>query len=186
MSIYLRNFFRFILLVLIQVLILNQIHLYWWATPAVIPSYLPLIYPLFILFLPISTPVPVTLLLSFVLGITIDAFSNTGGVHAAACVAMGYGRLKVLSLLLPKKITEYPQLVPNIKSLGWNRFLTYTALLLALHHLIFFSIEMWGGGAHLGYFLMKLLLSYVTSIIFVVVYSMIFAKSVNTSYIENY
>src|SRR6218665_3537297 len=112
MSIYLRNVIRFILLVLIQVLLLNKIPLRWWASPGAIPPYTPFIYPLFILLLPLSTPVWFMLLSGFALGITVDTFMDTGGMHAAACVLMAFMRTRVLTTLLPKRLSEYQNTAP--------------------------------------------------------------------------
>src|SRR6478609_515542 len=104
MSIYLRNAFRFILLVLIQVLLLNKIFLIWWTAPGGIPPYVPYIYPLFILLLPFATPVWFLLIAGFAMGVTVDMFMDTGGMHAAACVLMAFLRTIVLESLLPKRL----------------------------------------------------------------------------------
>ncbi|RYZ48890.1 MAG: rod shape-determining protein MreD [Sphingobacteriales bacterium] len=183
MSIYLRNVFRFILLVLIQVLLLNKIPLRWWSTPGGIPPYTPYIYPLFILVLPLSTPVWFLLISSFAMGATIDTFMDTGGIHAAACVLMAFLRTNVLTALLPKRLSEYPNMSPNVKSLGWTPFLTYSAILLAIHHVLFYIIEIWGFQS-IGYLLLKIIISLLTSLIFVTIYSLFFSSSLNTVYYE--
>jgi rod shape-determining protein MreD len=183
MSIYLRNVFRFLLLVLIQVLLLNKIPLRWWATPGGIPPYTPYIYPLFILVLPFATPVWFLLIAGFAMGVTIDSFMDTGGIHAAACVLMAFLRTNVLTALLPKRISEYQSMSPSIKSMGWTPFLTYSAILLAIHHIFFYSIEIWGFQS-IGYLLVKIIISLVTSLIFVILYSLFFSSSINTVYYE--
>ncbi|WP_118972105.1 rod shape-determining protein MreD [Taibaiella koreensis] len=183
MSIYLRNVFRFILLVLIQVLLLNKIPLRWWSNPGGLPPYTPYIYPLFILLLPLSTPVPFLLIVSFTMGITIDAFMDTGGMHAAACVLMAFFRTNVLTLLLPKRIAEYQNMSPNTKSMGWTPFMTYAAILLALHHVFFYIIEIWSFHS-IGYMLMKILISLLTSLVFVALYSLFFSSSIGTVYYD--
>jgi len=181
MSIYLRNVLRFILLVLIQVLLLNKIPLRWWSNPGGIPPYTPYIYPLFILLLPLSAPVPFMLIVSFVMGITIDAFMDTGGIHAAACVLMAFVRTNVLAALLPKRLSEYANMSPNIKSMGWTPFLTYSVILLAIHHILFYIIEIWSFQS-IGYLLLKITLSLLTSLLFVTLYSLFFSSSINTAY----
>ncbi len=184
MSIYLRNVLRFILLVLIQVLLLNKIPLRWWTTPGGLPPYIPYIYPLFILLLPLSTPVPFLLIISFTMGITIDTFMDTGGIHAAACVLMAFLRTNVLTLLLPKRLSEYQNMSPNIKSMGWTPFLTYAAILLALHHVVFYVIEIWSFHS-IGYMLLKIIVSLLTSLLFVTLYSLFFSSSISTVYYDN-
>src|SRR5690606_30576224 len=97
MSDYLKNFFRFCIVVLIQVLILNKITLRWWSQPIGFPVFIPYIYPLFILLLPFETPVWLLLILGFTMGITMDMFMNTAGMHACATVLLAYLRTNVLN-----------------------------------------------------------------------------------------
>lgn len=182
MSIYLRNIIRFILLLLIQVLLLNHIPLQWWATPG-FPPYTPFIYPLFLLLLPFSTPKWFLLIAGFSIGICMDAFMDTGGMHAAACVLLAFSRPKILALLLPKRLSEYKNTAPNVRSIGWSPFLTYCAVLLLIHNSLFYLIEIWSFSG-LGYLFIKILLSLATSMIFVVIYMFLFSKSINTNYYE--
>jgi rod shape-determining protein MreD len=74
------NILRFIFLVFIQVFLLKNITLYSFSTP-----YL---YILFILLLPFETPNLLLFPLAFILGLTIDAFYDTPGLHAASCVLL--------------------------------------------------------------------------------------------------
>ena len=183
MSIYLRNIIRFILLVLIQVLLLNDIPLQWWSSPGGIPPYTPFIYPLFILLIPLSTHTSFLLLLAFLTGITIDSFMDTGGIHAASCVLMAFVRRRVLATLLPKRLSEYQNIAPNIKSMGWTPFLTYAGVLLAIHHTTYYIIEIWGFQS-VGYLLLKIAISLLTSMVFVALYSLLFSSSINTAYYD--
>ena len=73
---------RFIVLVAIQVFILNNIQL-----GGVINPYL---YILFLLTLPVQTPRLLLLLIGFALGISIDMFQNSTGIHAFACVLIAF------------------------------------------------------------------------------------------------
>ena len=178
MSIYLKNFLRFWLLVVIQVLLLNKLTLRWWTEPAGFPIFIPFIYPLFILLLPFETPVWLLLFLGMGMGLTIDTFMNTAGMHAFAAVLIAYLRTNVLSALLPKNLVEYPNQSPNVKNMGWVPFLTYSAFLLIIHHATFFIIEHWTF-ANLGYLLLKILASTVTSMLFVIAYLLLFTRQVN-------
>lgn len=76
------NIFRFIALVLIQVLIMNKVNFYGFLNPY--------IYILFILLLPFETPGWLLLVLSFSMGLTVDLFSGTLGLHAASSVFAGF------------------------------------------------------------------------------------------------
>jgi rod shape-determining protein MreD len=127
-----RNIFRFILLVLIQVLIIKNLELGRFINP--------FIYVLFIIMLPFETPKWLLLLSAFTLGITIDMFYDTAGMHAAACVAMAYVRPGILKLFSPRDGYETGT-QPTIQYLGIPWFLSYSGILIVLHHLILFYIE---------------------------------------------
>src|SRR3569833_4065617 len=79
------NFLRFISLIFLQVFLLKNITLYNLSTP-----YL---YIMFILLLPVETPNLLLFALSFLMGITIDAFYDTPGLHAASCVLLAFVRI---------------------------------------------------------------------------------------------
>src|SRR4051812_18702722 len=85
---------RFLVLVAIQVLVLNNVQLGGYINP--------FLYVMFILMLPVRFPKIVVLLLSLLTGIVIDMFSNTMGMHAAACLMMGYLRPGWLRILAPR------------------------------------------------------------------------------------
>ena len=179
MNVYLKNFLRFCIIVLLQVLILNKINLRWWSEPSSFPIFIPYIYPLFILLLPFETPVWAMLMLGFGLGITIDTFMNTAGMHACATVLIAYLRTNVLNALLPRNLHEYVNQEPSIKSMGWMPFLVYSSFLIVLHHLVFFTIEMWSFSSF-GLLLLKIVASAVTSMLFIIVYLLLFTRQ-NTS-----
>ncbi|MBS1588072.1 MAG: rod shape-determining protein MreD [Bacteroidetes bacterium] len=175
MSDYLKNFLRFCIIILIQVLVLNKITLRWWSQPAGFPVFIPYIYPLFILLLPFETPVWLLLLCGFATGLTMDTFMNTAGIHACATVLIAYLRTNVLSALLPKHLSEYPNQSPGVKNMGWVPFLTYCAFLILIHHSIFFTVELWNF-SNIGYLLLKIIASTATSLLFILAYLLLFTK----------
>lgn len=177
MSIQLRNFLRFWLIIAVQVL-LNKITLRWWSEPAGFPVFVPLIYPLFILLLPFETPVWMALLIGFITGATVDGLMNTGGMHAAATVLIAYLRPNVLTALMPRSLIDYPGQSPNVKNMGWAAFLTYAGFLILLHHAVYFSVEMWSF-SNVLILLMKIIASAVTSMLFVIGYLLLFTKQVS-------
>jgi len=121
----------FVTVVLIQVLLLNQIQFSGFVNP-----YL---YLLFILLLPVSMARYQVLLLSFLLGLTIDVFSNTPGIHASATVFAGFLRSPVIGRLSGREseINDYPGLKQN----GMRWFILYTAVMVILHHFFLFYVE---------------------------------------------
>jgi rod shape-determining protein MreD len=175
MNVYLKNIFRFVIIVLLQALILNKVTLRWWNEPSGFPVFIPHIYPLFLLLLPFEVPVWGLLICGFALGISIDAFSNTAGMHACATVLIAYLRTNVLSALLPRNLSEYSGLQPSTKSMGWMPFLVYSGFLIILHHLVFFSIELWNI-SNIGHLMLKTGASTLTSMLFIIVYLLLFTR----------
>jgi rod shape-determining protein MreD len=121
----------FATLVLLQVLILNQIHLGGFLNPYV--------YVLFVLLLPVSMQRYQVLVLSFLIGITIDWFSNTLGLHAASTLLIGFLRYPVMKLATIREI-EQPD-YPGLKQTGLQWFLTYVSVMVVIHHFFLFYLE---------------------------------------------
>src|SRR6185369_9061688 len=121
-----QNIFRYLFLVLLQVLVLNHIQ---WS------GYInPYVYVLFILLLPIETPRWLLLLSALMLGLTIDMFGNTSGMHAAASVMMAFARPRILRLIAPRDGYEAEtKLTPLVMGFKW--FITYVSMAVLIHHL---------------------------------------------------
>lgn len=129
--IWIKYLLLYLFVVLVQVLILNQLQ---------VSGYLnPYFYMLFILLLPVSTPRYLVLFLAFFTGFTIDFFTDTPGLHAAATTLLGYLRTPVLYLVSGRgsDIAEYPSLKNN----GLRWFLIYSVLLVLVHHFFLFYME---------------------------------------------
>lgn len=157
--IWIKYILMFIFVVLIQVLILNQLQ---------ISGYLnPYFYVLFILLLPVSTPRYLVLLLAFIIGFSIDFFTDTPGLHAAATTLLGYLRTPVLYLVSGRgsDMAEYPTLKNN----GLRWFLIYSVLLVLIHHFFLFYMEVF---SFTGFFrtLIRVIFSTILSV-FVIVLS---------------
>jgi rod shape-determining protein MreD len=125
--------FMFISLVLIQVLIFNQVQFSGFFNPYV--------YILFIILLPLSTPRYAVLILGFFLGLVIDVFSNSLGIHSAATVFVAYARPLVIRIISNREDdkSDYPGLYQN--KLMW--FINYVVIMVLLHHLILFYLEVY-------------------------------------------
>jgi hypothetical protein len=130
------NIVRFILLILVQVLIFKQVTFSLGGM-----AYIHfLIYPLAILMLPIKTPRVVLLLTAFVMGMILDMFYDSVGIHAAALVFTAYIRNIVIALLEPYDGYNMSD-VPTIQNLGIGWFVSYISITLLIHVFIYFSIE---------------------------------------------
>jgi hypothetical protein len=83
-----------------------------------------------------------SIILSFVLGMAVDAFYNTMGMHAAACTVIGFARPYIAQLTVPQQRGFDEKKDYTIKSLGLNTFLIYASILVAMHHFIVFFLEL--------------------------------------------
>ncbi|RYU90823.1 rod shape-determining protein MreD [Mucilaginibacter terrigena] len=126
------NLVRFVMLVLLQVFLLKNISLYNLSVP-----YL---YILFILLLPFETPNLVLFVLAFILGLTIDAFYDTPGLHAAACTLLAFVRIFFISITVQKDgFDNEPE--PTLSIMGFRWFFTYALVLTLFHHFFLFNLE---------------------------------------------
>jgi rod shape-determining protein MreD len=98
------------------------------------------IYTAFVLLLPFEISGALLLLLGFVMGLLMDVFSNTGGLHAAACTFMAFCRPGVLRFISPREGYD-SSASPTISSMGFGWFVTYALLMVFLHNLVCYFLE---------------------------------------------
>jgi rod shape-determining protein MreD len=122
----------FILLILLQVLLFNNIQFSGYVNPYV--------YIMFILLLPIELPSWLLLLLSFATGLIIDFFSGSPGMHTSATVLAGFVRPYVLRIVSPRDGYE-PGSDPSMLIYGFRWFFLYTLLIVLVHHTALFYLE---------------------------------------------
>jgi rod shape-determining protein MreD len=123
---------NFIFLLLLQVLILNHIDFSGY-----INGYL---YVLFILLLPFETPKWLLLVSAFLMGLSVDIFCQTLGVHAFASVTIAYIRPYLLGIIAPREGYEVGS-QPNVNSFGLEWFIRYAVILVLIHHFVLFYTE---------------------------------------------
>jgi hypothetical protein len=131
-----RNILRFGLLVLLQGLILHRINL----GGSQFNYILIFIYPLFIVLLPIQIGRGLLILLAFLLGLSIDVFYDSPGLHASASVFTAFIRPFVLVSVQPRGGYKINAL-PNREQFGFNWFFRYCSILLVFHLFWYFLIE---------------------------------------------
>jgi rod shape-determining protein MreD len=122
----------FILLILLQVLLFNNIEFSGYVNPY--------IYVMFILLLPIEIPSWLLLLLSFGTGLIIDFFSGSPGMHTSATVLIGFVRPYVLRIVSPRDGYESGS-DPSMLAYGFRWFATYTLFMVLIHHTALFYLE---------------------------------------------
>ena len=131
-NIYSINTIRFIVAVLLQVVIMDNIQFSGYINP--------FFYIIFILLLPFETPNWFLLLLAFILGFSIDLLNGIPGMHASACVFMAFLRPFVLKNFSPHDGYETGT-IPCISHYGIEWFAKYTLILVLAHSVFLFYIE---------------------------------------------
>jgi len=154
---YLSKLGWFVSLTLLQALILNNVHIFGYATP--------FIYIYFILKLELKIPRNALMLWAFFLGLTVDILSDTPGMNAAATVVLAFLRPVILHLLVPQEILEKTEL-PR-KLMGYTPFLKYLLACVLVHHAVLFSIEFFSF-AHIGTLLLRMMASALLSSICII------------------
>lgn len=165
MSNLMKNMIRFILLLLLQVFVLNKVLIHEFVNPY--------IYILFILLLPFNLPRAALLFCALLMGLSLDAFMDTMGMHAAACVLIAYIRPFMINILSPQGGFEATQKAPSVTTMGWAPFALYAAVLVLIHHIAYFSLEVFGF-SNWVYLLLKILLSSAVSFGLIMLYEMLF------------
>jgi len=127
-----RNIVRFLVVVIFQVLVMDNVMINGYMIPYV--------YLLFILLMPFETPPWVLLVSGFILGLSIDLFENTPGMHTAATVLVAFIRPYLLKLLASRDGYE-PETFPRIHYYGIVWFLKYTLIIVFIHHFALFYLE---------------------------------------------
>jgi len=124
------NIFRFISLFLLQIIIFNNINLFGFISP--FP------YVLFIILFPVNGNKSALLISSFFLGLLLDIFSNSGGIHTTASIFLAYFRPSIFKFAFGVSY-EYQTIKLN-DTLTPERF-SFLFVAILLHHLILFVLE---------------------------------------------
>jgi rod shape-determining protein MreD len=117
--------------ILVQVLILNHIHLFNVATP--------LVYVYFILLFPRNQQRWVSILLAFFLGLILDSFSNTPGETAFALTLTAFLQPYFLGLYLERDNSD--NFTPSMAKMGFMKYATYVLLLTFIFCFTLFTLE---------------------------------------------
>lgn len=160
----LSNILRFVGLILIQVLLLNNINFLGYINP----------YPyiLFLLLYPFNTNQSLFLLLAFALGVSIDIFEDSGGIHAAACLVAAFIRPNLLRFSFG---ISYDHQTLRLSSTPLGARISYVALMVVIHHLVLFSLEMFSF-SHLLLIGKKVLFSSIFTVIVIFLSIALFSK----------
>jgi hypothetical protein len=159
---------RFLVLVGVQVLLLLQVSTF------VSGGYFNvLLYPLFILLLPIQLPTPWVILLGALTGFIVDLFYGTLGMHASAGAFSGFVRAGILAGYKPKSEYTPKEPIPAPAYFGWSWFLQVAGFFYVAHLLWYFSVDAFAF-VYFTSITLKTIASWILSMIFVVLYCVLF------------
>jgi hypothetical protein len=168
MSDLVKNILRFSLFILVQVYVLFQV-------PPLHRFIVPYLYFLYILWQPFNMPRVSLLLLSFVYGLTLDYFTHTPGLHAAACVMIAYFRGFVVNILIPQEGADQNYRSPSPISMGWPPYAIYILVLTLLHNTWLVLLE-WLQVGSILYFLGKVFATTGVSLLLVLITELLFSR----------
>ncbi len=133
---YVSHAIQSLVVLIIQVLLLKnvQIPVFDRYTIAII------IYPIIIIFLPLETRRSLVIIGAFFVGLLIDLFYDTIGVHTAALVLTAFLRTPILQLIEPRQGYRNGIALSG-RNYGFGWVATYTAIILFIHVLTFYSID---------------------------------------------
>ena len=156
----------FIFIILIQGLVINniQIGVYFY----------PMVYIMIILMLPFEINIFIMLLVSILLGIGVDTLSDTYGLHTSSAIMIGYFRPYILKIIRPRDGYE-TGVMPSVHDMGYTWFLTYSLLMVFIHHLWFFTFEVFRLDL-IQLIIFKTILSTIASFTIIFIFQYVFYK----------
>lgn len=164
-----KQIIRGTLILLVQILILKRMgsgNSWLWQHADLF------IYPLIILMLPIRMARQYVTLIGFGIGLILDMFYDTVGVHAFALTAAAYARGLILNYLEPRG--GYTMIMsPTRHSMGLNWLLIYTSVAFLIHNLLYFTAEVFTF-VYIGQILLKTVITFFFSMMIVMGYHMLF------------
>ena len=153
---------RYVVVMLLQVLLFDQLQL-WGACH-------PYIYILCLLMMPITLPHNVDMLIGALVGLVMDVFCNSLGVHTAACILVMFVRPYLIGALVNDKDRLNEQI--SLRSIGMEAILRYVVIMVIIHHLMVFALAAWSW-AHIGFVLLETLVSSLVTILIIIGYNIL-------------
>ena len=170
MSDLVKNIFRLFIFIVVQVYVLDKL-------PPLHRFVIPILYFLFILWLPFTLNRLSLLLIGFVAGLTLDYFKQTPGLHAAACVLIAYVRPFIITILIPKDTAEFNYREPSPGAMGWAPYSVYVFILTLLHHTYLTLLEWLQFGSFFD-FIIKVLSTTGISLLLIFTVELLFPRKI--------
>ena len=146
---------RLLLIFALQVLLFDHLHIGSWG--------LVMMYILFLINLPARIPRWAEMIIGFMVGMMMDVWHASLGIHIAACVALTFVR----PLLLNNTVQDVERIKDNLSSQNNGRaeYIKCAVILTVLHHFIVFSLETW----NIQFWWMVLLQTLISSVMTLVI-----------------
>ena len=155
-----KQLIRYIVVMLLQVLLFNQLQL-WGACH-------PYIYVLCLLMMPITLSHSASMLIGAIVGLIMDVFCNSLGVHMAACILLMFIRPYLIGLIVNDKDRLNEQI--SLRAIGMEALIKYVVILVLIHHLAVFMLAAWSW-LHFGFVLLETVVSSMITIIIIIGYN---------------
>jgi rod shape-determining protein MreD len=155
---------RYVLVMMLQVLLFDQLQLFGVCHPY--------IYILCLLMMPITLSHSADMLIGAAVGLVMDVFCNSLGIHMASCILLMFIRPYLLGAIVSDKDRLNEQIC--LRALGIEALIKYVVILVVIHHLTVFMLAAWSW-AHIDFVLMETLVSgFITSAIIIGYNAMIY------------
>ena len=151
---------RYIVVMILQVLLFDQLQLLGVCHPY--------IYILCLLMMPITLSHSADMIIGAVVGLIMDIFCNSLGVHTAACIFIMFIRPYLIGAIVNDKDRLNEQI--SLRALGMEALLRYVVILVVVHHLIVFLLAAWSW-AHIGFVLAETIVSSLITISVIIGYN---------------
>lgn len=155
-----RQIGRYIVVMLLQVLLFNQLQLWGVCHPY--------IYILCLLMMPITLPLSVEMMIGAAAGFIMDIFCNSLGIHMAACILLMFIRPYLLGAIVNDKDRLNEQI--SLRNLGLGGLIQYVVILVLIHHLSVFALAAWSW-SHIGFVLLETLVSSIITSLVIIGYN---------------
>lgn len=151
---------RYVIIMMLQVLLFDQLQLGGVCHPY--------IYLLCLLMFPITLPHSVDMIIGAVVGVVMDIFCNSLGIHMAACVLIMFIRPYLIGAIINDKDRLNEQI--SLHAIGFGAMLKYVSILVVIHHLTVFLLAAWSW-SHIGFVLLETIVSSVITILLIIGYN---------------
>jgi rod shape-determining protein MreD len=151
---------RYIVVMLLQVLLFDQLQLLGVCHPY--------IYILCLLMMPITLPHSVDMIIGAIIGLVMDVFCNSLGIHTAACVLLMFIRPYLIGVIVNDKDRLNEQI--TLRAIGMEAMIKYVIILVLIHHLTVFALGAWSWN-HIGFVLLETLVSSLITISIIIGYN---------------